>query len=216
LDYKIISVIALAIAASPASAQQRQTPISAWISSADIPVQLPAQAMPTSVSVEYKISKIGTATDCRVTYLAGYRPLGDLTCSLIEERARYIPAFSKKGEPVDAKDVLFVSWNPTPQGVVVGRSDYGGALPLGNPSYWVTDLDNDKLVLKSPTDVQMKFSIGIDGRITSCEVPTPSGSPRADALSCSLLKARARFKPPVGRNGLPLPASGQTAFHWSP
>lgn len=213
---RYVATATLLCTATVAGAQQRETPISSWITDADIPDDVPETVEATSVHVALTVSPTGTVSDCRVVYTTGYRPLSKLTCALLEQRARYIPAFSVAGEPIESKDELSVWWNVPQKRVVVGRLDYGGAIPANNPSYWVTDLDSAKLSLKSEVDVEMIFSIGRDGSVSSCQVPTPSGNAAADALSCALLTARAKFRAPIGRDGLPMQAMGHTTFHWAP
>lgn len=216
MNSKCVIMSALLIAAAPLAAQQRETPISSWITNADIPPEMPATGKPIPVHVALTISPTGRVSDCRIVYTTGDRSLSKLTCALLEQRARYVPAFSTAGEPIKAKDELSISWDLAQERVEVGKQDYGGAIPANNPSYWVTDLDTTRLSLKSEVDVEMSFSIARDGSVSTCSVRQPSSNPAADALSCALLKARAKFHVPVGRDGLPMPTTGHTTVHWAP
>lgn len=213
LSISRMAFVFLLAAAAPVAAQQRANEISTWITNDDIPAS--AQRKSASVRVEYTVSPSGMVTDCKVAFVTGHRPFGKLTCSLIQQRARYVPAFSKKGEPVAARDILGVSWAPMPEGVSAADTDFGSAIPLSNPGLWVLDTDIPrKMVQSRPFDVAVTFAIGVDGRVRGCEASVPSESPEAGALICSLLRSRARFKPPVGRYGQSLETSGRTVVHF--
>jgi outer membrane biosynthesis protein TonB len=56
--------------------------------------------------------------------------------------------------------------------------------------------------------------MGADGRPTACAVASPSGEPRLDRLACTLVTARARFRPLYAGPGRPVPARHELAFVW--
>jgi hypothetical protein len=195
---------------SPVAAQQRATPIEEWVTAADFPAN--ATSGEGSVRVRYTIGTDGKATHCKVQYRQGDADLRDRICELIEQRGQYTPAYSKAGQPIEAEDELHIFWKSGQ--VMVGQTDFGGALPSNNPAMWETTDDvTPAIIAAKRIDVNLSFRIGVDGRVSDC-VATAPNSNVANDLSCRLLRARARFHSPVGRDGNPIEAVGRTVIHW--
>ena len=53
--------------------------------------------------------------------------------------------------------------------------------------------------------VDVRFTVGIDGRAHNCQVHQSSGSPALDATTCRLIEARFRFEPARNAAGEPVP-----------
>lgn len=53
--------------------------------------------------------------------------------------------------------------------------------------------------------VEMTFTVGTDGRVTSCRITRSSGVPELDALTCRLVQQRFRYRPSTDRYGRPIP-----------
>lgn len=66
------------------------------------------------------------------------------------------------------------------------------------------------------TAVIVVLTVGTDGHVTACRVHQPSGDPDADAVTCTLARARFRFHPALDQNGDPIEASygWRQAFFW--
>lgn len=205
----------LAAVSQPSAAQQRATPITSWITDADFPSDPGKKRRDGSARVRFTVTPAGRAANCTVQHATVSDEVQTRICELIQERARYIPAYAKSGDPIEAEDELGVSWRSGKP--IVGESDFGGALPANNPTRWVTP--NDSLpakLLKSRrgrVEIFLTFRIGSDGRVSDCQGTSPA-SPDAAASSCKLLSARARFRPPVGRDGNPIETDGRTVIRW--
>ncbi len=210
----IVQILAACVLAlivwEPVAAQQRATPIESWITADDLPAG--GTAKQGSVRIHFTINTDGRVTGCKVQFGNGYSALKDRICDIVEERARYVPAYSKSGQPIESEDELSIAWSPG--NVIVGASDFGGALPANNPSYWASDLDiTPAIAARKQVDVRVAFRIGTNGHVTDCAARSDN-SPEADELSCQLLRSRALFRPPLGRDGNPIETVGRTVIHW--
>jgi protein TonB len=52
--------------------------------------------------------------------------------------------------------------------------------------------------------VSVSFTVLVDGRVTRCRVTRSSGVPELDALTCTLIEQRFRFRPATDRFGRPV------------
>lgn len=64
--------------------------------------------------------------------------------------------------------------------------------------------------------VGMVFTVGTDGRVTSCTVTRSSGVPELDALTCRLVRERFRYRPSTDRYGRPIPDEVDGEQDWVP
>lgn len=62
--------------------------------------------------------------------------------------------------------------------------------------------------------VEMLFTVGTDGRVTSCRVTRSSGVPELDALTCRLVQQRFRYRPSTDRFGRPIPDEVEGEQDW--
>lgn len=196
---------------APAQAQQRISP-ETWLSVGDFP----ANGGAGHARLEYDVTADGRAANCHVKYATTPKSVAATTCPLLVERARYVPRHDKTGRAIAWKDVVGIDWSIDPVAIAIpGRTDFGGAIPIGNPSNWMTNDDYPKGMPSSGTlDVDMEFAIGPEGRITACGFKKSLSHPEIGDYSCQLLAGRARFDMPLGRNGEPLATRGRATFHW--
>jgi protein TonB len=62
--------------------------------------------------------------------------------------------------------------------------------------------------------VGMVFTVGANGRVTSCTVTRSSGVPELDALTCRLIEQRFRYRPSTDRYGRPIPDEVEGVHDW--
>jgi protein TonB len=62
--------------------------------------------------------------------------------------------------------------------------------------------------------VGMVFTVGANGRVTSCTVTRPSGVPELDALTCRLIQQRFRYRPSTDRFGRPIADEVEGEHDW--
>lgn len=101
---------------------------------------------------------------------------------------------------------------PRPQPSFITRS----ASPKSAPGSWVSDRDYPTAAIREEREGTTRFrlAIGIDGKVTGCEITTSSGSPDLDAATCAKVTARARFIPALGSDGMPMSGSYSSAVRW--
>lgn len=63
--------------------------------------------------------------------------------------------------------------------------------------------------------VGMVFTVGTDGRVTSCTVTRSSGVPELDFLTCRLIQQRFRYRPSTDRYGRPIPDEVEGEHDWA-
>lgn len=62
--------------------------------------------------------------------------------------------------------------------------------------------------------VGMVFTVGTDGRVTSCTVTRSSGVAELDALTCRLIRERFRYRPSTDRYGRPIADEVEGEHDW--
>jgi protein TonB len=64
--------------------------------------------------------------------------------------------------------------------------------------------------------VGVRYLVGIDGRVSQCEITKASGMPALDAITCSLIQKRFRFDPSRDGAHRPVPAWVVETHGWGP
>ena len=62
--------------------------------------------------------------------------------------------------------------------------------------------------------VGMVFTVGTNGRVTSCTVTRSSGVPELDSLTCRLIQQRFRYRPSTDRYGRAIPDEVEGEHDW--
>lgn len=91
-----------------------------------------------------------------------------------------------------------------------------GATPRGNPANWATTNDYPTRALREEREGTTGFrvTVGPDGRVTSCEITSSSGSSDLDEATCSNVTRRARFNPATDGEGQPTSGSYSNRVRW--
>lgn len=91
-----------------------------------------------------------------------------------------------------------------------------GAAPKGNPANWATTNDYPSRALREEREGTTGFrvTVGPDGRVTSCEVTSSSGSADLDEATCANVQRRARFTPAMDGEGNPTSGSYSNRIRW--
>jgi TonB family protein len=62
--------------------------------------------------------------------------------------------------------------------------------------------------------VAVRFTVGLDGRLSNCTTAKSSGNSDLDALTCRTVVARARFTPARGARGQPIASQAVATYVW--
>ncbi len=90
-----------------------------------------------------------------------------------------------------------------------------GAKPKNQASWAARIQDNypsDALRMEKEGRVGVRVTIGPDGRVTSCTVSGPSGTPSLDRAACDGMQRYARYDPALDDAGNPTSGSASTAI----
>lgn len=89
-------------------------------------------------------------------------------------------------------------------------------LPKGNPGNWATTSDYPSRALREERQgvTSFRVTVGVDGKVTSCQVTGSSGSPDLDEATCSNVTRRARFTPATDGDGNPTTGSYSNRIRW--
>ncbi len=90
------------------------------------------------------------------------------------------------------------------------------ATPKGNPANWATTNDYPSRALREEREGTTGFrvTVGPDGRVTSCDVTSSSGSSDLDDATCANVTRRARFTPAMDGEGNPTTGSYSNRIRW--
>lgn len=88
--------------------------------------------------------------------------------------------------------------------------------PRGNPGYWVTENDYPAEALREEISgvAGFRLAVGIDGRVSGCEIISSSGSALLDTTTCTLITRRARFNPARDGNGQAAAGTYSNRIRW--
>jgi protein TonB len=90
----------------------------------------------------------------------------------------------------------------------------GVAVPAQRIAGGLSDRDYPRDAARASGTVGIGFTVLSDGRVGDCRVLGSSGSPRLDALTCSLVVQRFRYRPARDQAGQPVDSTVRTAFTW--
>jgi TonB family protein len=91
------------------------------------------------------------------------------------------------------------------------------AMPIGYIGDWVSPNDYPAKALREGAQgvVGFRLTIGVDGRVSGCEITATAGSSDLDEATCRLVAARARFRPARDAQGEPAVGSYANRMKWS-
>lgn len=90
------------------------------------------------------------------------------------------------------------------------------AMPAGNPADWFPADAYPPEAKAAGQQGRTAFAIDVDaqGRVTSCNITTSSGSPLLDSTTCNLLVTNGRFKPAHDASGRAVAGVWTSAMVW--
>lgn len=95
-----------------------------------------------------------------------------------------------------------------------GGGGGGTALRLISGRIKNSDYPREAFAARAQGSVGLRFVVGTNGRVTSCNVTHSSGSRALDNTTCSLIMERFRYRPAADRNGRPIPQTVTGEHVW--
>ena len=85
-----------------------------------------------------------------------------------------------------------------------------------NLASYVSDADYPDSAIRAEEQgtTGFRLQVGPDGRVSSCEVTSSSGSAALDSATCRIMKSRARFTPAHDATGKPVGDSASSRIKW--
>jgi protein TonB len=105
---------------------------------------------------------------------------------------------------------------PAPAAPPPPRIQPKNPVPKGNPANWATTNDYPTRALREERAgvTSFRVTVGADGRVSSCQVTSSSGSPDLDEATCSNVTRRARFNPATDGEGQPTTGTYSNRIRW--
>ena len=100
----------------PAPAQRARRDLNSYFSMADYPARARRGREEGVVGFHLGIDPNGRVRDCTITRSSGSPSLDAGTCLILRGRARYVPAVTAAGTPVNGSDDGHVTWRLPPEG----------------------------------------------------------------------------------------------------
>jgi periplasmic protein TonB len=125
------------------------------------------------------------------------------------------PAIETVVTPPPAPPPIIVA-PPAPAAPPPPRVQPKAATPKGNPGNWATTNDYPTRALREDRAGVTGFRVSVspEGRVTSCDITSSSGSPDLDEATCSNVTRRARFNPATDGEGQPTSGSYSGRVRW--
>ena len=105
-----------------------------------------------------------------------------------------------------------------PTGAQTRVADHGSATarPISNPGEWVTTADYPGSALRELREgtTAFRLTVGLDGRVSGCQIISSSGSPALDETTCRVATMRARFDPARNAKGQPVIGAYTNRLRW--
>ena len=88
--------------------------------------------------------------------------------------------------------------------------------PRNAEAGWVTtnDYPSNDIRQEHEGTTRVRLTVGLNGRVTRCEVTASSGWPGLDTAACARMSSRARFDPASDQTGATVEGSYATAVKW--
>lgn len=126
------------------------------------------------------------------------------------------PMITTVTTPPPPVPIVYVPAPPAPAAPPPPRIQPKSPSPKGQPGNWANTNDYPTRALREEQEGVTRFrvTVGPDGRVTSCDVTSGSGSSELDSTTCSLITRRGRFNPATDGEGQPTTGSWSSSVRW--
>jgi protein TonB len=181
-----------------------------------------------AVVFRYVIGTDGRVVSCEVVQSSGNAALDASTCAIAQRRFSFLPAFDGDrnpvtevrtdtvrwrlsgdfGPPEDAPPRPSFHWSPPLGPGVFDRAlerHLASAVPGPAKRYFGYVMNDDYPIAAMRAGaqgvVEIRYTIGADGRVRDCRIVSSSGNAALDERSCTLVTTRFLFLPAIGPDG---------------
>jgi protein TonB len=163
----------------------------------------------------YVVGVDGRVSQCEIVQSSGFKRLDDATCSIMTRRFRFNPLI-RDGQPVPERKTQPVNWRltapvavpPTPTGTIVYATPVGRGNVFSNDDY-----PSASRRAEEEGVTRASYVVGVDGRVSQCEIVQSSGFKRLDDATCSIITRRFRFNSAT-LNGQPVGERKSMPVRW--
>lgn len=205
------------LSAKPAHRARSVEPLSGYISAWDAPIgQWNARTRGVTEFHLY-IDPAGKVRGCEVTTSSGSPPLDRVTCQMMLDRARFVPARDAEGSAVADEHWGHVHWGgATHFDTRVAASTNPPSGPPASLASYISNDDYPAEALRNHEEgiVGFRLHIGPDGLPHGCVITSSSGFPSLDSKTCELLVSRARYTPARNNLGQPTDDYDEGRMTW--
>jgi TonB family protein len=149
-------------------------PPGTWVETSDYPPEALRNDEEGTTHFVLAVSEDGKVEDCKVVTSSGHQALDDATCTLIQQRARFRPAFDKDGNKVAGTYATAVVWKIP-------------AAPSPPPFKFV-----------------ITYTVEKDGAVTGCKVIADEGQPAELIMKASPCSQVKKMVPYLDADGNPI------------
>ena len=88
--------------------------------------------------------------------------------------------------------------------------------PRGSPGRWASSRDYPRRALQQEREgiTRFRVSVGVNGRVTNCQITGSSGHSDLDETTCKLITRRGRFRPATNGDGNEVAGTWRSAVRW--
>jgi hypothetical protein len=197
----LVAAIVTLIALAPASAQRMVGENTDWIIGADDPAAPLARGEGGKVGAEDEVRADAGDRGCRAIRTNARAELTEMTCGLIEQRARYPVAPGLEAREIDRANHVAGDWYARARSVEVNPAPLVGA-PFHPTSSRVSEYGCSQMVARGgEADVTAFAMIGSNGWLVDCIIRGSSGKVELDPHKCALLVRSSRSRMPEKSDG---------------
>jgi TonB family protein len=200
-----------------------------WLTASNFPTMAGGKIGAARIGYVLTINADGIPIKCEITLSTRSAELDRIACSLLRARARFRPLVDEHGNRLIGGYRATLTWRrPTGTNIVRMPASVQPVPPppritlsramsvIGDPRTWigVADYPPEAKAQGLGGRVTISLRVGASGVPISCTVLHSSGHSILDETTCSLVMARARFRPALNPDGQPIESQLKQGFSW--
>jgi hypothetical protein len=210
-----VAICCIGISGVSASVGPRLMNPGSWLLKREAPADTLKRGERAMTALDLTIASDGSVSECRIAYSSKSAALDEYACTLFKNNARYERAAPDQGNvPREQRD--FWTWEASKHALDAKTSKASPAVRGASSAMWINTDDLPRGALKKGQVVvsNVVATISSRGEVTACSVTLPSERPDLDGRLCTLLSARARYKPARDFEGKPVEGVDWMTIRW--